>query len=95
MPTLDIDMFDNEPHVGNKVKVIGKIESINEDTGEVEVTYDKVTIVRKRKSDRKRSDNDNDDDDDDDVFITETNTETQPQPMDLDSALARNFNYTR
>lgn len=92
MPRLDIDMFESEPKVGNKVKVLGKVKSIDEDTGEVEVTYDKVTIVKRRKD---RKDNDNDDDDDDIIVRDTMETETEPNQMDLDQALARNFGYTQ
>lgn len=92
MPTLDIDMFETEPHVGNKVKVIGKIKSIDEDSGEVEVTYDKVTIVKKSKN---RKDRDNDDDDDDIIVRDTMETETEPNQMNLDQALANQFGYTQ
>lgn len=44
MPKLTVDMFDSEPHVGDKVKVTGVIKSIS-DSGEVEASYDKVEIV--------------------------------------------------
>lgn len=88
MPKLDIDMFDDEPHVGNKVKVIGKIKSIDEDSGEVEVSYDKVTIVKKHKN------RDNSDDNEDDVTFTET-TETSSQPMNIDQAMQNSFGYTQ
>lgn len=92
MPKLDIDMFETEPKVGNKVKVLGKVKSIDEDTGEVEVSYDKVTIVKRSKD---RKDNDNDDNDDE-VIVTDTmETETEPNQMNLDQALARNFGYTQ
>lgn len=92
MPTLDIDMFETEPKVGNKVRVLGKVKSIDEDSGEVEVTYDKVTIVKRRKD---RKDNDNDDDDDDIIVRDTMETETEPNQMNLDQALANQFGYTQ
>lgn len=42
MPTLNLEQFDSPPSVGEKVIVKGIIESINTETGEVEVTYDSV-----------------------------------------------------
>lgn len=92
MPTLEIDMFDDAPKVGDKIKVLGKVESIDEDTGEVEVTYDDAKIVKKGK---KRRNRDNDDDDDDDVIVTETmDQEMMPQSQSLDGALNSYFTRT-
>lgn len=65
MPKLNIDQFENEPKVGDKVRVEGKVESIDTDSGEVEVSYDDVKIVGKKsssdneKSDEDMSENDN------------------------------------
>lgn len=93
MPILNIDDFETEPRVGNKVKVIGRVKSIDEDSGEVDVTYDKVTIVKKSKN---RKDRDDDDDDDDDIIVRDTmETETEPNQMNLDQALANQFGYTQ
>ncbi len=36
MPKIDIDMFEESPKVGDKVKVIGKINYIDEESGEVD-----------------------------------------------------------
>ena len=90
-PTIDIDMFDEDPKVGDKVKVLGKIESIDEDTGEVEVTYDDVKIVDEKKR-KKRRDRDDDTDDDDVVVLEE---EMTPDSQSLDVALARSFTNTQ
>lgn len=49
MPKLNIDQFEETPNVGDKVKVIGKVQSIDEDSGMVEVSYDDVSIVGKEK----------------------------------------------
>lgn len=92
MPRIDIDMFDESPKVGDKVKVMGKVKSINEDTGEVEVSYDDVSIVKnKKKRDRDNDDDDNDYNDDKIVLDTEMNPESQT----LDSALGRAFPNTQ
>lgn len=92
MPKLDIDMFDETPHVGDKVKVVGKINSIDEDAGEVDVSYDKVSIMRKKKRSKNR---DNDDDDDDTFFVETTDEQMAPNTQTLDDALARSFNRTQ
>lgn len=90
MPTLEIDMFDDAPKVGDKIKVLGKVESIDEDTGEVEVTYDDAKIVKKSKKRR-----DNDDDDDDDVVVRESlDPEMMPQSQSVDGALNSYFQRT-
>lgn len=89
MDRLDIDMFDEEPKVGDKVKVLGKIESIDEDSGEVEVSYDDVKIIDEKKR-KKRDRKDNEDDDE----IT-LDMEVDPNDQSLDSSLARAFPYTQ
>lgn len=92
MPRLDIDMFDEDPKVGDKVKVTGKVESIDEDSGEVEVSYDDVKIVDEKKRKKRR---DRDDDDiiyDDEVVVS---TQMEPNDQSLDTALARAFPNTQ
>lgn len=84
MPKIDIDMFEDSPKVGDKVKVMGEIESIDEDTGEVEVSYDDVSIVDKSKKKKKRS-RDQKDDFMDRVVVED---EVTPQSQSLDSAMA-------
>lgn len=93
MPTLSIDMFDDAPKVGDKIKVLGKVKSIDEDTGEVEVSYDDAKIVKKGKK-RSRRDNDDDDDSEDDVVFTQ-DPQMMPQSQSLDQALARSFPNTQ
>lgn len=93
MPILDIDMFDEDPNVGDKVRVTGKVKSIDEETGEVDISYDDVKIVDEKKR-KKRRDRDNDDDFDDDVEIV-VDTQSYPQDQSLDSALARSFPNTQ
>lgn len=88
MPTLDIDMFDENPKVGDKIKVLGKVKSIDEESGEVTVTYDDASIVDKKKR-KKRRDNDDDDDFDDETIVVETQME--PQSQNLDQALSQSF----
>lgn len=93
MPKLDIDMFDEDPKVGDKVKVLGKVDSIDGETGEVEVTYDDVKIIdpKKRKKRRNR-------DDDDDDFINErvvVEPQMDPNQQTLDQALAQSFPNTQ
>lgn len=90
MPKLDIDMFDDAPKIGDKIKVMGKVESIDEDSGEVEVSYDDVNIVKKSKKRKK----DRDDDDDDDVEMVVFEEEVVPESQSLDSALAQAFPRT-
>lgn len=58
MPRIDIDKFDKEPSVGDKVKVVGKVKEIED--GMVEISYDEVTIVNKKDKDRDESDNSDD-----------------------------------
>lgn len=89
MPTLDIDQFDETPRVGDKIKVTGKVKSIDEDTGEVDVTYDDVSIVDKKR--KKRRNRDNDDDDDVDEVVMFQGEEAPPNSQSLDMALAQAF----
>lgn len=88
MPKLDIDMFEESPKVGDKVKVIGKINHIDEESGEVDVSYDTVSVVNKRKK-KDRSDDESDD--------TETpmDEEVVTNDQSLDSALMRAFPNTQ
>lgn len=81
MPTLQLDQFDEDdsPTVGDKVTIKGEIESIDTETGEVEVSYDSVRAKDKKKR-KKSRDNDDDDDDDDDVNF-----------VSLDDAMVRAF----
>lgn len=96
MPTIDIDLFDDAPKVGDDVKVLGKVESINEETGDVEISYDDVKIVEKGKKKRKkRRDNDDDDDMDEVIFTREPAMETMPESQTLDQALAQSFPMTQ
>lgn len=92
MPTLDIDMFDDTPKKGDKIKVLGKVKSIDEDSGEVTVSYDDVSIVKKRK----KSSSDRDDDDDDvTIDYTMTQDSMPPNTQSLDQALAQSFPNTQ
>lgn len=92
MPTIDIDRFDDTPKVGDKIKVMGKVKSIDSDSGEVEVSYDDVSIVKKS---RKKRDRDNDDDDDfnDDEIVLDT--QMDPNTQSLDAALGQAFPNTQ
>lgn len=87
MPRLDIDMFDKAPKVGDKVKVLGKVDSINEDSGEVEVTYDDVSIVKK-------SSKKSDDTESSDETIT-LDMESNPNTNSLDASLNSYFNQSQ
>lgn len=89
MPILDIDMFDENPKVGDKVKVLGKVKSIDEDTGEVDVSYDDVKILKKKRN----RDSDSDEDDDDEEMVMRP--EMFPESQNLDSALGRAFPNTQ
>lgn len=90
MPKIDIDMFDDEPKVGDRVKVVGKVKSIDDD-GMVEISYDDVSIVKKKR--KNRSDNDDDDDDDFEVEVMQTSDMTNSQS--LDEALSKAFPQTQ
>lgn len=89
MPTLDIDQFDDAPRVGDKVEVTGKVKSINEDDGKVEISYDDVKIVKENKKRKKRSDNNPYDDE----VVLEP--EMMPQSQSLDEALGQAFPNTQ
>lgn len=91
MPTLDIDQFDEAPNVGDKVRVTGKVKSIDEDSGEVEVTYDDVKIVDEKKRKKRRDYNTEDELDE----TVEVSTEMQPNTQTLDQALAQSFPNTQ
>lgn len=91
MPTLDIDLFDDAPKVGDKVEVTGKVKSINEDDGKVEVSYDDVSIVGKKHKKRKNYDRNDD-------YFDETVTvdrEMNPNTQSLDQALSQAFPNTQ
>ena len=90
MPKIDIDMFDESPKVGDKVKVMGKVKYIDEESGEVEISYDDVSIVKKTRKNRDR-----DDYDDDDEVTMRMDTEVMPESQSLDAALARSFPNTQ
>lgn len=92
MPTIDIDKFDETPKVGDKIKVEGRVQSIDEDDGTVEVTYGDVSIMQKRKKRRNRRDDD-DDDFTDEVVLQETMM--PPESQTLDQALAQSFPNTQ
>lgn len=82
-------MFDETPKVGDKIRVTGKVKEINDDTGEVEVTYDDVNIVKKKRKSR------NNDDDDNDTDMENMPAETMPEFQTYDQALSRAFPNTQ
>lgn len=84
-------MFDENPKVGDKVRVTGKVKSIDEETGEVDISYDDVKIVKKKRS----RDSDNDEDEDDDDVDMVMRPEIFPESQTLDSALGRAFPNTQ
>lgn len=84
MPKLNIDQFDESPNVGDKVRVMGKVESIDEDSGEVEVSYDDVKIVKEKRKKR---------DDEEEVVVEES--EEASNSDSLDNALAQAFPNTQ
>lgn len=81
MPTLNVDQFDTPPHVGDHVKVLGKVKSINDQTGEVDVSYDTVTIVNAPKN--KKASNNNYNNPDNTVPMDQ---QMQPNTQSLDQA---------
>lgn len=90
MPTLQIDEFNETPHVGDKVRVVGKVESIDENTGEVEVSYGDVKIMNDKKHKKHKRE---DDDEDEEVVFEETADMSNSES--LDNALARSFPNTQ
>lgn len=80
MPNISLDEFDDAPDIGDKVTVKGKVLSIDEETGEVEISYDSVKIRGEKKKDKEDND---DDDNDDEVVVTDE--------LSVDQALARSF----
>lgn len=87
-------MFDESPKVGDKIKVIGKIKSIDDQSGQVEASYDSVTIITKRHM-SKNSKNDH---------YVEANPPDQtgqdqggmnPNSQSLDQALSQAFPQTQ
>lgn len=50
MPKLNIDDFSETPKIGDTVNVTGKVKSIDENSGEVEVSYDEITLSNKTKT---------------------------------------------
>lgn len=89
MPKLDIDMFDETPKVGDNIKVEGKVESIDKESGEVDVTYGDVSIVEKKKKKTRR---DRNNDEDDEIVFEQ---EMIPNTQTLDQALAQSFPQTQ
>jgi len=79
MPKLNIDQFDTEPSVGQKVRVEGEVKSIDQDTGEVEVSYDKVETIDRSESSEENSES----------------SDNSVQGVNLDDALKKSFNYTQ
>lgn len=84
MPNIPLDEFDEAPDIGDKVVVKGKVLSIDEESEEVEISYDSVKIRNEKKKRKKRRDYDNDDDDDDDVVFVR-------DEMTVDEALSQSF----
>lgn len=80
MPQIPLDEFDEAPDIGDKVTVKGKVISIDEESEEVEVSYDSVKVGDKKQ--KKRRDNDDDDDDVDIVYRDD---------VTVDEAMARSF----
>lgn len=86
MPKIAIDQFDSPPKMGDKVTVIGKVQTIDEATGEVEISYDSVKVNGKTKRNRDSDDNDESDD------LPE---EMAPNTQNLDEALSNAFPNTQ
>ena len=87
MPNLNIEMFENEPKVGDKIKVIGVIKSISDD-GKVEASYDEVEILdKKAKKDRSDKEDESNDDSMDESYDS--------ADLSLDTALEKSFPNTQ
>lgn len=84
MPKLNVDMFDTEPSVGDKIKVLGTIKSIDTKTGDVEASYDDVAILTGNNSDQNSGPQDMNQD-----------QNGVPQSQSLDAALAKAFPNTQ
>lgn len=78
-------MFDDAPNVGDKIKVIGKVKSIDEDNGEVDVSYDDVSIVKNMKENM-------DSEDGEDEMMEDS---TMSNSQSLDEALSKAFPQTQ
>lgn len=78
MPKLNIEDFETPPQVGQTVRVEGKVKSIDEDSGEVDVSYDKIEITE-------GSDNESDEGSED---------SEESGDLSLDAALKKNFQAT-
>jgi len=87
MPKINIDEFDEAPKIGDKVRVTGKVKEIDEDSGEVEISYDEVKIVKVK--DRKKDDSDSE------VEVETMDEEIMPESQSTDAALARYFQNTQ
>lgn len=90
MPNLNIDQFDSPPSEGDKIKVIGVIKSIDHQTGDVEASYDKVTVIGKGKP----SDN-TDNTDNTDNNSSDNSNQDQNSYQTSDEALNQAFNKTQ
>lgn len=81
-------MFNDAPKVGDKIKVLGTIKSIDDQSGQVEASYDDVSIVTNRQK-SKNTKNDN---------YVETNPPDEQgnsNSQSLDAALAKAFPNTQ
>jgi hypothetical protein len=80
MPTLNIDQFDEPPKIGDQVTVTGKVNSIDQNSGDVDVSYDSVSLGGQN---NQSPDNE------------QTETENPDEPENLDSALSKAFPNTQ
>ena len=81
-------MFDDQPKVGDMIKVMGKVKSIDEDNGEVDVSYDDVSIVKNMKKSR---DSEEGEEGEDEMMEDSTMSNSQS----LDDALSKAFPQTQ
>ena len=54
MPRLSLEEFANPPKIGDTITVTGKVEGINEESNEVEVSYDSIKVNDKKSSEMEK-----------------------------------------
>lgn len=81
MPTIPLEEFDNPPDIGDKVTVKGKVERIDEETDEVQISYDSVEVNDKDDKKKKKRKSRRDDDGPDYITVDEALSESFPPPQ--------------
>lgn len=85
MPKLNVEMFDEAPSKGDEVTIKGKVLSIDQDSGDVEVSYDVVTSKTKEEEGEDREE----------VMEEKGEEASYKAPESLDEALGKAFQKTQ